>query len=384
MADITKRDYRLDDDTLLSAWGFSSSSCAKCGTPNSELEGLLIQCGKCKMAYYCSMKCFNGDLMTHRKFCTTTPWDKNPVNKPETPIVEPRSNPLPPRRARKQPDEPVRKVVEEPSDDSSVSSSSSSSSDSSESSKESIDFVQEEEEKYTVEEEADVEEAAEDVTEAEPIVVVHDEEEDTEDEEEASGRMGFVPIGEGEDDGSQSQGRRNPLINRGKGRMIPEPTQFERELVTLRGVSGHDPREYGWERPHWAVGSSSFRELAEYEPRQFDWQKPEWALNSPLRKTLMGEIVKTRGDIRRASLPGSSTACSGGESTRHRHLPEWVLKSPLRKTPRSDLIKNGGKLEKPTTHIREFLEKTSLTGSKNFSLNGSKDLSLNDSKDSFA
>jgi hypothetical protein len=45
MADITKRDYRLDDDTLLSAWGFSSSSCAKCGTPNSELEGLLIQCG---------------------------------------------------------------------------------------------------------------------------------------------------------------------------------------------------------------------------------------------------------------------------------------------------------------------------------------------------
>jgi hypothetical protein len=46
MADITKRDYRLDDDTLLSAWGFSSSSCAKCGTPNSELEGLLIQCGK--------------------------------------------------------------------------------------------------------------------------------------------------------------------------------------------------------------------------------------------------------------------------------------------------------------------------------------------------
>jgi hypothetical protein len=339
-----------------------------------------------RLARYIRMKCFNGDLMTHRKFCTTTPWDKNPVNKPEIPILEPRSNDLPPRPARKEAKAPVRKVEEEPPDDSSVSSSSSSSSDSSESSKESIDFVQEEEEKNVAEVETYVEESVEDVTETEPIVVVHDEEEDedTEDEEEASGRMGFVSIGEGEGDGSQSQAKRNPLIFRGNGRMIPEPTHFERELVTLRGVSGHDRRDYGWERPHWAVGSSSFRELAEYEPRQFDWQKPEWALNSPLRKTLMGEIVKTRGDIRRASLPGSSSGGFGGESNRHRHMPEWVLKSPLRKTPRSDLIKNGGRLEKPTTHIREFLEKTSLSGSKNFSLNGSKDLSLNDSKDSFA
>jgi hypothetical protein len=91
----------------------------------------------------------------------------------------------------------------------------------------------------------------------------------------------------------------------------------------------------------------------------------------------MGEIVKTQGDIRRAAMLGLSAVELG--SSQSKHQPDWVVKSPLRKTPRSDIIKNGGKLEKPTTHIREFLERSSANGSKNFSLNGSGDLSLNES-----
>jgi hypothetical protein len=94
----------------------------------------------------------------------------------------------------------------------------------------------------------------------------------------------------------------------------------------------------------------------------------------------MGDIVKARGDINRAALLGSCAGELGG-SMRSRHVPEWVLKSPLKKTPRSDVIKSGGKLEKPTTHIREFIERSSLNGSNDFSLDGSKNCSLSGSKD---
>lgn len=60
------------DKDILAHYGFSEDRCHRCGIHNSEISGLLMQCGKCKKAYYCSMKCFNDDLPWHQKFCETS------------------------------------------------------------------------------------------------------------------------------------------------------------------------------------------------------------------------------------------------------------------------------------------------------------------------
>lgn len=325
------------------------------------------------MAYYCSMKCFNGDLMSHRKFCTTTPWDKNPVNKPKTPMVVPKDpppqfkptapSPRPPR-VEKAPEAPSADEDSEQSDESSVTSSSSSSSSTG-----SYALVQDEED--AVVEEVTPEEitvVVEKEDEEEPMIEV--EEYETEDEEEATGQMGSLDIGDGDDNkGSAAQGGRKPLVI-APHQPLPDLKPFEREVVSLREISGMDPRELGWERPEWASASESFRELMELEPRHYDWEKPEWAIKSPLRKTAKGDLVKLHGDLTKPSLNGT-VQVDGKE--REWAKPEWVLKSPLRKTPLSDVIKNGGKLEKPTTHIREFAERNDIE------LDDSKNLSFSDS-----
>ena len=63
--------HPLDQPELLSKWGFQASACQRCGLKNSQLQGKLLQCGKCKKAYYCSKLCFNQDLTAHQKFCST-------------------------------------------------------------------------------------------------------------------------------------------------------------------------------------------------------------------------------------------------------------------------------------------------------------------------
>ncbi|GKY99086.1 hypothetical protein MPSEU_000864200 [Mayamaea pseudoterrestris] len=63
----------LDSMNHLKKFGFTKNSCDKCGKKNSQLDGKLIQCGKCKKAYYCSLGCFNSDLPAHHKLgCDTT------------------------------------------------------------------------------------------------------------------------------------------------------------------------------------------------------------------------------------------------------------------------------------------------------------------------
>lgn len=42
-----KRNY-FDQDEILSKWGFADNFCYYCGKKNSDLSGLLMQCGKCK------------------------------------------------------------------------------------------------------------------------------------------------------------------------------------------------------------------------------------------------------------------------------------------------------------------------------------------------
>jgi hypothetical protein len=51
----SKTEY-YDSAKILSKWGFTDSQCHNCGISNSDINGLLMQCAKCKRAYYCSMK----------------------------------------------------------------------------------------------------------------------------------------------------------------------------------------------------------------------------------------------------------------------------------------------------------------------------------------
>lgn len=38
----------FNQGNVLNDWGFDDSKCHYCGISNSELNGLLMQCGKCK------------------------------------------------------------------------------------------------------------------------------------------------------------------------------------------------------------------------------------------------------------------------------------------------------------------------------------------------
>jgi len=41
-------EHPLDASDTLEKWGFNESKCHYCGIHNSDLDGLLMQCGKCK------------------------------------------------------------------------------------------------------------------------------------------------------------------------------------------------------------------------------------------------------------------------------------------------------------------------------------------------
>ena len=83
--------HPLDNKSLLKGWLFDGTNCARCGIHNSELDGLLIQCGACKKAYYCSSKCWQADLPAHQEFCFTDNIERGPRGFPNE--LNKRTNP---------------------------------------------------------------------------------------------------------------------------------------------------------------------------------------------------------------------------------------------------------------------------------------------------
>lgn len=73
----------LDSTDHLRNWNFRGSKCDRCGIPNSQVSGLLLQCGLCKNAYYCSRACFNEDLEDHQQHCESSIMKHQPVAGPE-------------------------------------------------------------------------------------------------------------------------------------------------------------------------------------------------------------------------------------------------------------------------------------------------------------
>lgn len=56
----------FDQDDILEKWGFADNICHHCGKRNSDLNGLLMQCGKCKKGKIISFSVLlivNVDLM---------------------------------------------------------------------------------------------------------------------------------------------------------------------------------------------------------------------------------------------------------------------------------------------------------------------------------
>jgi len=59
---------------LLMSWGFVANQCQHCNTSNSKLDGMLMQCAHCKMAYYCSQACYEAIHVEHQKCCVAPKW----------------------------------------------------------------------------------------------------------------------------------------------------------------------------------------------------------------------------------------------------------------------------------------------------------------------
>lgn len=55
MEDEVPSTRKMSSIMTLEDWGFSSDKCHYCGISSKEIDNLLMQCGKCKKVYYCSI-----------------------------------------------------------------------------------------------------------------------------------------------------------------------------------------------------------------------------------------------------------------------------------------------------------------------------------------
>ena len=80
---VTAEDCKnmLDDKEYLKQWGFNSTMCQKCGISNSQINGYMMNCSRCKKAAYCSVKCFNAHINIHQLYCQTTTIDREPMRR---------------------------------------------------------------------------------------------------------------------------------------------------------------------------------------------------------------------------------------------------------------------------------------------------------------
>lgn len=65
---VTAQD-NMENPEELRDWLFFGTHCSTCGVPNAKIGGRLMQCGRCRGAFYCSSRCFNSDAARHAEFC---------------------------------------------------------------------------------------------------------------------------------------------------------------------------------------------------------------------------------------------------------------------------------------------------------------------------
>ncbi len=289
-------------DRILSKWGFTGNQCFNCGVLNSDLNGLLMQCGKCKKAYYCGMKvrdkreapralisrtehslltqvllcqCFNAHLPVHQKFCGTKEITCEPKGQHREPFDFEKSG-----RITKPVKDDVPSEKEEPAEPS--------------------------------EDESTDGEIVELAVEA----VDH------------QTRLDYLGLLNSKEHENLSQSFSE--FGRGTPRYIPERDEWVMEEVDLRHAELMK-REYGWLSPDWVDAhlrptphGKVLKQNGDIvhpvtnakiliEKGIISWQAPDWT-NAKLRKTARGEAIK------RECLPNSKQATTtntpdGGQKT---------------------------------------------------------------------
>lgn len=318
----SKADY-FDSDRVLSKWGFTDSQCHCCGINNSDINGtygkarvyrvsadknddtgLLMQCGKCKKAYYCSMKCFNEHLPEHQKYCGT----KEMFSQPTGSGVE--------MACKKKPildGDKVKKAPSEPTPKRKAPKKKKSKKAKGGKSKTAKPAVEEESIELTVEDIANDNIEADEPSELGDSKVQAADEEEEEfdigelaDQMSALGKMDYVPASHdsiSKMNHSFSEFGRNV---RGKARPLPADNGFVKESVDLRQTEMFK-REYSWMTPEWInkqlKKTPKGRDLLEkkngpvtdirflLEEGLITWEKPSWT-KPKLKPTQRGKQIK--------------------------------------------------------------------------------------------
>jgi hypothetical protein len=251
-AEAEDETHPLDSLELMSKWGFNATNCRKCNKSNSECSSLLLQCGKCKKAYYCSMVCFNDDLVSHQEFCTTTALSSGPKAS-GTPFIFPTSK------------KEVVKVVEDL-------------------------VVEEEEEEEALEEPEPEDEVPDD------IIEIEDEESDEESEEDEEVRMRRLNINRGllpelpiYERETVELRKCDEVDSREYGWEKPDWVIASPLRKTARGkVVLENGNLASWSDTHVSI-------LVDNEAAQ--WDKPDWVKNSPLKGSKKGDFLKKEGNL---------------------------------------------------------------------------------------
>lgn len=330
--DVCSKSEYYDNDKILSKWGFNDDHCYNCGKHNSDLDGLLMQCGKCKQAYYCNMRCFNDHLPEHQKFCGTKqiccrdPKGRK-VEFKKKPIVEKEAEELllkkeapkktkKSKKKKKKDKEPEPEPIEQeavPIDQENPPI-------------ESVEYemvseIEKELASLQVEDKAAEYEAEQNNTGEE------------EDDDEEEGEMSLGDLKQFERP-KPDQGRMHHSFSefgRGPPRNIPARETHEHEKVDLKH--------------------------AELMKREYEWMTPDW-INAQLRKTHRGRELLESGNLSGPVTDVSILIEQGLISWEKPEWakPEWTTKK-LRKTKGGDLMKQEAELkEKEWAEERETLE----------------------------
>lgn len=288
--------HPLDSLQELKDWLFYSASCHTCGILNSQVDGHLFQCSRCKKVCYCSKDCYNRDLSFHQGFCLAGSLSRAPMDTPKQlmPLdvdIHPFHNSFPDFTEKI--DDPI-EIEETPKEAPELTIQ--------------CDTKQSEYEDYS-----------EFTADDESVQAVM-----TREVEKSSANK---------IEGTKTKPRRF-LVGDG---VVPTRSTHDSEVVVLR-ESIEVKQDYEWEKPEWAL-RSPLRPTAQgqiakdqgnlakpvtnarvlIEKGDVRWSKPLWTRSVPLRNSSKSEVVKQGGSLAKPITMIQSYV--------ERGLPSWTVTS---------------------------------------------------------
>ena len=232
--------------------------------------GLLIQCAKCKQAYYCSRDCFNQDLEEHKKHCASGILEKEPFS-PE--LRSPTRSPL---AAKPKTLDQIRLRMMQSTDNGKVVPTVSKADKT------------EPETKLNL------------VPELEPC---RESDDANASDNDSDGSVEDIEVVELEEDPCEKQEYTVQMTESPKEVVSPPSVESPSQATGMNLVA-----DLSEPRSSFGVGSIpkdenakeskvDLREVSTDEGNKYAWKKPDWALKSPLKKTEKGKVAKTKGNL---------------------------------------------------------------------------------------